>query len=68
MRAIFNVSSIARDKVTKTTTFFEEKGKPERNRAEVLLLTTRPNRLTDDESEGTLLTSVRLSTVTERPL
>ena len=41
MGSDFNVSSIARDKVTKTVTMhrpqlFEEKGEPERNRTEVL--------------------------------
>ena len=47
----FTVSLIARDKVTRQcpqTTTFEEKGKPKRNRTEVLpftSLTARPNRL-----------------------
>ena len=39
----FNVSLIARDKVTRQspqTTGFEEKGEPKRNRADVLLLTS----------------------------
>ena len=39
----FNASLIVRDKVTRQcpqTTDFEEKGKPKRNRAEVLLLTS----------------------------
>ena len=39
----FNVLLIVRDKVTRqcpqTTTFFEEKGEPKRNRPEALLLT-----------------------------
>ena len=40
----FKVSLIVRDNVTRqcpqTTTFFEEKGEPKRNRAEALLLTS----------------------------
>ena len=40
----FNVSLIARDKITKqcpqTTTFFEEKGEPKRNRTDALRLTS----------------------------
>ena len=41
----FNVSLIVRDKVARrlspsTTTFFEERGEPKRNRTEVLLLTS----------------------------
>ena len=40
----FNASLIVRDKVTRqcpqTTTFFEEKGEPKRNRTEALLLTS----------------------------
>ena len=39
----FNVSLIVRDKVTRRclqTTTFEEKGEPNRNRAEALLLTS----------------------------
>ena len=40
----FNVSLMARDKVTRrcpqTTTFLEEKGEPNGNRAEALLLTS----------------------------
>ena len=40
----FNVSLIVRDKVTRqcpqSTTFFEEKGQPNRNRAKTLLLTS----------------------------
>ena len=48
----FNVSLIARDKVTRQclqTTTFEEKGEPKQIRTEVPLLTSltaRPNRLT----------------------
>ena len=63
---LFNVSLIARDKVTRQcpqTTAFEEKGEPKRIRTEVSLLTSltpyqrpqRPNRLTKDRVEAFLL-------------
>ena len=45
MRAIFNVSLIVRDKVTRPcpqTTTSEEKGEPKRYRTEVLPLTSLP--------------------------
>ena len=45
MRAIFNVSLIVRDKVTRQcpqTTTFEEKGEPKQIRTEVPLLTSLP--------------------------
>ena len=45
----FNVTLIVRDKVTKqcpqTTTFFEEKGEPKRNRAEAGPSAYQPNAL-----------------------
>ena len=67
----FNVSLIiVMDKVTRqcpqTTTFFEEKGEPKRNRAEALPLTSftaRPNRLTNMEvgEEGDYMPIATLS-------
>ena len=56
MRAIFNVSLIAKDKVTKTVstdhTFFEERGEPKRNRTEVPLLNTSLNSLTLGQTDS----------------
>ena len=64
MRAMFNVSLIVRDKVTRQcpqTTTFEEKGEPKRIRTEVPLLTSlTPNRWVKPAHELDICTQMHL--------